>query len=608
MQAMILAAGNGTRLGKLTESIPKCMVEIEGVTMIERSLRALDDKNLSRIIIVLGFKGEVLKDFITSLNIKTEVVYVTNHVYNTTNNIYSLYMAKDYLLQEDTLLMESDLVFEPHLLDEVLASDYDNLAVVAKHEIWMDGTVVTLSKEDDIKSFVSKNEFDYGKADQYYKTVNIYKFSKNFSNQHYVPFLEAYCMAMGNNEYYEQVLKVIAHLDETVLKGLVIEGIEWYEVDDVNDLEIAEVLFASTTAKKFELLMRKFGGYWRYVGMKDFCYLVNPFYPEQNLMDEMIYNFERLLRDYPSGLNVNNSLVAKYFGIDADHIIVGNGASELIKALAEKFEGKTGFIAPTFEEYPNRVAQENRVVYDSSLVDYQYSADDIINYFTDTDIKQLILINPDNPSGHYLDHQSVLKVLKWTAQEGIQLVLDESFIDFMNNDEIGSLMQDEIVDAYPNLVVIKSISKSHGVPGVRLGILVSSDKALIAEIRKEVSIWNINSFGEYYMQIAGKYKKSFKKGMGQFYAVRQDYLEKLQALDHISVYPSQANYIMIQLQDGIQSIDVCHHLLEHHDILIKDLSPKQGFHGQMIRVAVKLPSENDELVEGLRTFIESHHA
>lgn len=608
MQAVILAAGNGTRLGRLTKAIPKCMVEVNGVSMIERSLSVLDEQNLSRIIIVLGFEGDKLQNYVESLNLKTEVVFVTNEVYNTTNNIYSLYKAKDFLLEEDTLLLESDLVFDKAAVEMVLQSEYPTLALLAKHEIWMDGTVVTLNEDDDITRFISKDEFDYDKTDEYYKTVNIYKFSKEFSQTHYVPFLVAYSEAMGHNEYYEQVLKVIAHLDQNHLKGLVMSDVPWYEVDDVNDLEIAEVIFAPTIEDKFNKLMSKFGGYWRYVGMKDFCYLVNPFYPKPQLMDEMIHNFERLLRDYPSGLNVNTSLVGKYFNVQPETIVVGNGASELIKSLLETFTGKTGFIAPTFEEYPNRIDVKDRVVFDSSEVDYQYSGDDIINFFDDKDINQLILINPDNPSGNYLDQDEVIKVVEWCQTKDILCVLDESFIDFMNNDEKGSLMTQDILDAYKNLVVIKSISKSHGVPGVRLGVLLTSDEDIISMIKKDVSIWNINSFGEYYMQIAGKYKKDFIHGLERFYDARDEMMDALNIIDFIKVYPSQANYIMIELHEGVQALDIAYYLLEHHNVLIKDLSNKQGFKSQMIRVAVKTPEENRDLVQGMKDYWSKRHA
>ena len=244
MQAVILAAGMGKRLKELTSNATKCMVEVNGVTMIERMLSQLDALNLKRIIIVVGYEGKKLIEYIGTLNIKTPIEYVDNTIYYKTNNIYSLYMAKDYLVQDDTILLESDLIFEDSVLQRLLDNPYPSLALVAKFESWMDGTVVTLDEEDNIKNFLGKKDFVFEDIPNYYKTVNIYKFSKEFSNSHYVPFLEAYSKALGNNEYYEQVLKVITLLDKPEIKAERLGNESWYEIDDVQDLNIAESIFA----------------------------------------------------------------------------------------------------------------------------------------------------------------------------------------------------------------------------------------------------------------------------------------------------------------------------------------------------------------------------
>ena len=159
MQAVILAAGMGKRLKELTSNATKCMVEVNGVTMIERMLSQLDALNLKRIIIVVGYEGKKLIEYIGTLNIKTPIEYVDNTIYYKTNNIYSLYMAKDYLVQDDTLLLESDLIFEDSVLQRLLDNPYQSLALVAKFESWMDGTVVTLDEEDNIKNFLGKKDF-----------------------------------------------------------------------------------------------------------------------------------------------------------------------------------------------------------------------------------------------------------------------------------------------------------------------------------------------------------------------------------------------------------------------------------------------------------------
>lgn len=223
MQAIILAAGMGKRLKELTKNNTKCMVRVNGVTLIERMLMQLDKLNLTKIIIVVGYKGKELIEYISNLSVKTTIVYVNNDIYYMTNNIYSLYLARDYLLKEDTLLLESDLIFEDAVLDVIMKDPYPSLALVAKYESWMDGTVVTIDEENNIRSFLSKKQFRFEDIKSYYKTVNIYKFSREFSNTHYVPFLEAYCKALGNNEYYEQVLRVITPLDKPEIKASVLD-------------------------------------------------------------------------------------------------------------------------------------------------------------------------------------------------------------------------------------------------------------------------------------------------------------------------------------------------------------------------------------------------
>lgn len=483
MQAIILAAGMGKRLKELTSNATKCMVEVNGVTMIERMLSQLDALKLNRIVIVVGYEGKKLMEYIRSLNISTPIEYVDNDIYYKTNNIYSLYMAKDYLVQDDTLLLESDLIFEDSVLQRLLDNPYPSLALVAKFESWMDGTVVTLDEEDNIKNFLGKKDFVFEDIPNYYKTVNIYKFSKEFSNSHYVPFLEAYSKALGNNEYYEQVLKVITLLDKPEIKAERLGHESWYEIDDVQDLNIAESIFASKE-EKLNKFNRRFGGYWRYPQLIDFCYLVNPFYPNQKLVDEIKANFERLLCEYPSGMEINSLLGAKYYGLHKEQVCVGNGAAELIKSLMENHEGKVGMIYPTFEEYPHRKKEEDIVPYWIESKDFRYSADDLMSFYEDKDIQFLVLINPDNPSGNYIEKNDVLRVAEWAEKKNIKFVVDESFVDFAETEGSSTLLEEEIIKAYNNLIVVKSISKSFGVPGLRLGILASNDLQLISDMKK----------------------------------------------------------------------------------------------------------------------------
>ena len=602
MQAIILAAGMGKRLKELTSNATKCMVEVNGEMMIHKTLMHLEKLNLNKIVLVVGYEGQQLMDYVNSLGLKTPVEYVVNDVYDKTNNIYSLYLAKEYLLQDDTLLLESDLVYEEAVIRKLVDTPYPSLVLVDKFESWMDGTCITVDEDDNITSFVSKREFDFTKTDEYYKTVNLYKFSKNFSEKYYVPFLEAYCNAMGLNEYYEQVLKVITFLGDLEIKAVKLNGEKWYEIDDVQDLDIAESMLAGKE-EKLEKMQKRFGGYWRYPKLIDFCYLVNPYFPNKKLVSEMQTNFQRLLGEYPSGMGVNSLIAAKIFGLHASQVIVGNGAAELIKSLMERFTGRLGMAFPTFQEYPNRKAEKDVVPYFVTNDEFRYTAKNLMDFYEDKDIEVLALINPDNPSGNYIRREDVLKLSEWCEKKNIRFVVDESFVDFVDEEETTTLLDAEILKANPNLIVVKSISKSYGVPGLRLGVLASSDEELIAEMKKDVAIWNINSFAEFYLQIYEKYAKDYAKAIEKFKQTRAAYINDLQALSGLRVLPTQANYVLCEVTSGVTSRKLAEDLLEEN-ILIKDLSTKKGFDGKnYIRLAVRDEKDNAILVEALKRYL-----
>ena len=219
MQAVILAAGMGKRLKELTQNNTKCMVKVNGVTLIDRMLHQIEKKHLSRVVIVVGYEGQKLIDYIETLDIQTPIIYINNPIYDKTNNIYSLALAKDWLCKDDTLLFESDLIFEDSVLDALVSDPRETLALVDQYESWMDGTCVKIGEDDSIEAFVPGNKFKFDEIKDYYKTVNLYKFSKHFSQTHYVPFLEAYQSALGQNEYSEQVLRVITMLDDPKIKA-----------------------------------------------------------------------------------------------------------------------------------------------------------------------------------------------------------------------------------------------------------------------------------------------------------------------------------------------------------------------------------------------------
>ena len=594
----------GRRLGELTKDNTKCMVPVNGVRLIDRLLRQLSSLQLQRVIIVVGYQGQKLIDYIGHrYDGQLKIEFAENPIYDKTNNIYSLSMVKEQLQEDDTLLIESDLIFSDRFFPMIVENPYPNLALVAKYESWMDGTMVRLDEEQHIVNFISKEAFDYGDVDSYYKTVNIYKFSKEFLQQKYVPFLDAYTKAVGNNEYYENVLRIISMLNSHNMKALPVGNEKWYEIDDKQDLDIAEAIFADDqdVLRKY---YGRYGGFWRFPQMLDYCYLVNPYFPSKRMKDELRSNFDTLLTEYPSGMKVNTLIASKCFGVSEPYIVPGNGAAELIKVLMETTEGKTGFIRPTFEEYPNRYDKDSQVTFVPQNEDYRYTADDLMGFFADKGIQTLMLINPDNPSGNFIPKTDVLRLAQWCEEKGIRLVVDESFVDFSESFLENSLLSDAILEAYPRMAVMKSISKSFGVPGLRLGILASADKDLIARMKKEVSIWNLNSFAEFFMQIYNKHEKDYLKACKKFVVERADFEQQLRTIPFLRVMPSQANYFLCEVLPPYTATEIVIYMLRKHSILTRDCSKKPGLDSnkQYMRIAVRNHEDNTRLVNALKKF------
>lgn len=602
MQALMLAAGMGKRLGNYTKNATKCMVPVNGKTLIEYAIESLIYAGIKKFTMVVGYKKDVLKNFLKGKYPQIQIDFIDNDVYDSTNNIYSLYLARDVLSSDDTILLESDLIFDKEIIREIVSSPEKNLAVVSHFENWMDGTVTVLNEEKAIKRIVSKSDFDWNKIDFYYKTVNIYKFSKEFSKNIYMPFLGAYQTAYSKNEYYETVLKVISYLDGDILKAHLVEGSRWYEIDDPADLKIASTRFSSGK-EHLESMYKTFGGYWRYPAMLDFCYLVNPYFPPKALVNEMKQMSDILLESYPSGDKQQSLLAGKIFGVLPEHIAVGNGAAELIASISELSSGKVVVPFPTFNEYPNRFGNENTVWLPANE-DFSYSVEDIVRSAEENSASYVLLINPDNPSGHFFTKQEVIILAEQLSSKNVKLILDESFVDFAEPEIRFTFIDEELISKHKNVIVIKSISKSYGVPGIRLGVLVSGDESLIEKIQKNTSIWNINSFAEFFLQIFDKYKKFYGSACDKIAEERARFSSELSKIPGVKVYESQANYLLCKLlgeAEKIGSLGLAEKLLDGYNILIKDLSSKKGFEkGQFIRLAVRNCQDNDRLIFALK--------
>jgi len=225
-----------------------------------------------------------------------------------------------------------------------------------------------------------------------------------------------------------------------------------------------------------------------------------------------------------------------------------------------------------------------------------------MEYFDTKDINNLVLVNPDNPSGNYIKKADLLRLIEWCKEKNIFIVIDESFADF--SDELdNTLIDQKILQSNPHLYVMKSISKSYGVPGLRLGVLASGDVNRVAKMKKDVAIWNINSFGEFYMQIEEKYKKDYTAALKRLRVERDRFQNELTKIKGVRVIPSQANFVMVELEGSISPKELLKKLLIKHNLLIKELTTKTNGRNYL-RLAVRNTAENDLLINALKEELE----
>ncbi|QYJ04203.1 aminotransferase class I/II-fold pyridoxal phosphate-dependent enzyme [Nocardioides panacisoli] len=604
MQAVILAAGMGRRLGRLTGDRTKGMVEVHGRTLLHRSMDALVEHGVERIVLVVGHRADGVREAVGTEHRGVPVHYVDNPDYATTNNIHSLHLAAAELVSDDTLLLESDLIYDARIIERLVNHPAPDVVAVAARESWMNGTMVTLGPDRQIESFVPAHRVDPRSAEDLYKTVNIYKFSRRFLEDQYLPFLQAYVRSVGVNEYYEQVLRVIAGLDHGGLVGMPVDE-RWYEIDDLQDYRIAETLFAPHE-ERYEYFLRRHGGFWRFPQVLDYCYLVNPWFPTEAMYEDFGRSMRHLLADYPSSLQVQAQLAAEMFDGDPACFTVGNGAAELIATLGEVLDaGRVGVTVPTFEEYLKRFPHAQVVTKEAGGADFETGFDHHAELLARVDA--LVLVNPENPTGRCLTAEEVVALLELAEETGKRIVLDESFVDFTDPTHCTSLLRQGVLDDHPSLVVLKSISKSYGVPGARLGVMATRDADLLGRVVERLPVWNINSMGEHFLQVIGRHRGEYVDACAELRAERERFAKALDDIRDLHVVPSQANYLLCRLPDGVSSRSVVTRLLNEHDILVKDCGGKPGFGdgAAYVRIAVRDEVDNEVMIGALRGVLAS---
>ena len=597
-KAVILAAGVGDRLRPFTNKLPKCLVPVAGVPILDNTLAHLAALGTEDIAVVVGHHKEAIIERYGERHLGMSMNYVVSENYDKTNNIYSLWLARGHLTQ-DVLLLEADIFFERAVLERLLLQSGGNLAIVSRHQSWMSGTVVSVDARGRIQATVdSQNQpdgFDYSK---FFKTANIYLFRKDFLNRYFLPQLDAYITSRDYGEYYESILITLGHRGKNNLVAVDCDDLKWYEIDDESDRLAAEYLFESAE-ERYDHVQSQHGGYWR-LGFIDHAYLYNPYYPPKTMFVHFENNLRELVLNYPPGQEVVARLVGTLIDQPASRILVGNGASELIKIIAGRLPGPIACPLPSFNEYEEAARAGTFVPFELPAPDFELDVDAFAQRVLASEAKLAIVVTPNNPTSLAVPRADILRLAAGLEPAGCMLVVDESFIDFA--DDYQALSVEGWVDRVPNLAVLKSLSKSFGLGGLRLGYLLTANEEFANAVRSELHIWNINGFAESFLRQAPRWHKAFRKSCALVREHCDQLYEGLNAIPGMRAYRPQANFVMCRLTGpDLTGLVIAKRLFVEYNIFVKHCAGKHMPHGdRYLRIASKTAAENDVLVEAMQ--------
>lgn len=623
--ALLLAAGMGSRLAPLTDSTAKCLVGVSVIPILERLIRALNAHGFTRLVIVVGHQADAIQDYLGDHSGDIQISYVFNPLYETTNNIYSLWLARS-AIDEPFLLVESDLVFDEPLLGEMLQPDR---IAISRQLPWMNGTTVTLDGRGRVDAFCLG---ELSRADAaHFKTVNIYSLSRA-TWRTVCGRLDRHIANGRMGDYYESVFADMVADGSLSFEPVQFPSGRWYEIDTPADLEAAELVFPryslamrgpesagasrledgsaresvkrlrAVRAQEYEALAAEHGGYWRH-GFVDHAYLYNLYFPPESVFEQLGDRIHDLVLNYPVAQDVLAGLVGDLIDQPADRIAVGNGAAEIIKVISGKLAAKLITPVPSFNEYVNAAPEGNVVEFALEAPSFTLDVDRFAAEAIACGADLAVVVTPNNPTSLLVPKADLLRLLGLLEGHDCMLIVDESFLDFASEGRAGSLESE--VGEHQNLAVLKSMSKAYGICGLRIGYLLTANETLLRQVRQGLPIWNVNGFAEEFLRLAPRYRREFADSCARVRADRDGFYEDLRAIPDLTVYRPEANFIFCRLPDGAPSgPEVTRMLFVEDDIYIKHCQDKtMPDSSRYIRIASRTSPENRAVADALRRIL-----
>ena len=586
MHAIILAAGYGRRMHPLAADRHKALLPVAGGTILGRIVESLRAIGVHDASVVTGYRADEVTSYLEAHAPDFRFTFVRNDRYAETNNIVSLSLALDCApAGEDLLLIECDLIFEPRLLERLAGPARGNVALVDRYRAGMDGTVVSV--DDGVITHVYPPHLqgpDFSFTDKY-KTLNIYRFDAGFCRTTLQPLLNCYANLIDGNIYYELVLGMLVNMQRQRIAADVVDGTAWAEVDDPNDLAVARFQFEPAT--RGAILDRAFGGHWNF-DVLDFSFMRNAYFPTDAMMAAMRQALPELLRSYGSSQDVLNEKLGYVVGCPADRLQALHGASQLFPLLPQLVDGAVAVPEPTFGEYVRLFPRACTYRDDPSPATGGFDHGEIERLAARS--SALCLVTPNSPTGHVLPTDWIHGLA--SRHRNVRVIVDESFIDFSDQPSMVTRLEEHPLD---NVLVVKSLSKTLGVPGLRLGYAYSRDRALIDAIGRHIPIWNLSAPAEYFLELLLKHRADLEASIEQTRADRSAFAAALLANPLVeSIVAGGGNFLLLRLRgtDPTLASSVRAALLAGHHIEVKDVSGKFTPRAPYFRVAVRLPTEN----------------
>jgi histidinol-phosphate/aromatic aminotransferase/cobyric acid decarboxylase-like protein/CTP:molybdopterin cytidylyltransferase MocA len=586
MKAIILAAGIGRRMQPLTEHTHKTLLPIAGTTILDRLLGSLRDCDVRDVCIVTGFRADQLRRAVADGFPDLNVEYVHNPQYEVTNNVFSMALALESIaVDDDILLLESDLIVDPRVIEQIVHTPYENAALVDRYQTGMDGTVVSVASDSSITqvhpSYMQDENFDFSDK---YKTLNIYKFGKDFTRSTLRQVLSFYSRSVDANCYYELLLGVLVYMRATTIYAETVHD-QWAEVDDPNDLMAAE--FEFNPQSRQSMLENAWGGYWT-MPHTDFAFIRNSYFPTPGIIAELRDNLSSVISNYPSSQKILNRKLSYFERCDEEKIFFLNGASQAYPLLRQVFGGSRVLIpSPTFGEYP-RIFPNSATYQDTGSIDWRA----LTSSAKDADV--VVVVNPNNPTGTLVRSDAIMDLA--TGNPDRVFIVDESFIDFSDQ---PSILPEVERAGMTNVILLKSLSKCLGVPGLRLGYIHTSHPKVREGLWSETPIWNANSLAERFLEIILKHRNELEASFRQVGADRTQFVAELEAVPVVDrVFQSGANFVLVRLRIGpSETAAMANLLMAEYRTHVKDASDKFQDGNGYLRLAVKRPEDNYGLCE-----------